>query len=429
MDVYENLKLTISFLLSSLLIFLNWQTTTANFSVKIEDKTNNKQIQNIYLLVTGINPSTGNQCFLQVNKDGQASRCVDVGLGTDSTTFSFDYRELKNYTMVLPNIISGRVYISLNKKLKMPIVKSDTGNFGIAHPSPYNSTDPSYDLFFDKVEFTYIGNNTWTNPTAVDFFNLPLSIEQNGKNYGLTAPRKDIIAGVIESFDKAPNKAWQKLIVKNDKGDVLRILAPGRDNNYFDKNYLTGTPYSWVDDVWDYYKTHTLLIDASELKGNPAAPRLGDYIFTGKVVGNNFIFTNKSGDHTQIIGKPESNPFFLGAQGEFNAQNNTPRAIIARNLSAAWCVGLLPAPTGTLLNREYYLKNQNKFYTENPLLSPASKLNGPYYNLYGKAIHNFSTTVYTFAYDDAFGYDGTNGSTDTYPAMLTIGDMSGVTIE
>ena len=399
-----------------------------DFPLTIVNKTNNPQVKNIYVVVKGINPVTNNQCFIEFKPDKKVGTYVDITKNTDARSYAYDYTTFKNYTMHMPNLISGRIYVSINKKLAMPIVVDARGILGIADPSPYNTTDPNYNSFFDKIEFTYIGNNTWTNPTAVDFFALPLSIEQAGKTYGLTQPRKKIISGVVSTFNNASNKAWKKLIVNNDQGAVLRILAPGRDDNYFDPNYLTGTPYNYVEDVWNYYRKNSLIIDCAELRGNPAAPKLGDYMFTGTVKGNSFVFTNATKDYTVTIEKPSSNSFFLGAQGAFEAQNNTPKAIIVRNLSAAWCIGLLPTEDKAVLNRNYYDAHRAQFYTHNPRLSPLSKVNGPYYNLYGKALHQFSTTVYTWAYDDAFGYDGTNASTADRPATLTVWDMSGTPI-
>ncbi|MGE0207439.1 MAG: beta-1,3-glucanase family protein [Candidatus Babeliales bacterium] len=408
------------------LLVLNTFTmqATGDFPIKIVNKTNNAAIKNIYIVTKGINPETGNQCFIEFKNNDHVGICVDITKGTDSKAFAYDYTFFKNNIMHLPNLTSGRIYVSINNKLTMPVVVDANNRLGIADPSPYNKTDPNYDLFFDKIEFTYIGNNTWTNPTAVDFFELPLSIEQNGHTFGLTESREKIVSTVAQAFDAAPSKAWQKLIVKNEQGTVLRILAPGRDDNFFDPNYLTGAPYNYVNDVWDYYTKNSIIIDCSELHGNQAAPQLKDYQFEGRVKNGIFEFTNRSKDYTVSLEKPSSNSFFLGAQGVFDAPNNTPKAIIVRNLSAAWCVGLLPAEHGATLNRTYFDTHKSQFYTDNPRLSAQAKNKGPFYNLYGKAIHQLSKTVYTWAYDDVFGYDGTNASTATKAATLTIGDMA-----
>jgi hypothetical protein len=402
-----------------------------DFPMTIVNNTNNPAIKKIYILVKGNNPITRNQCCVAFRQDGSVGTYVDLTAGTDTKAYSYDYTFFKDGVMHLPNIESGRIYISINTPLTMPIVLDANKRYSTADPDPQNTTDPSYDVFFDKVEFTYMGNDTWTNPTAVDFFALPISIAQDGKTFGLTVARKQVIDTVTKAFNEAPDKSWLKLIVKNSQGTVLRILAPGRDNTtkFFDPNYLNQPSYSYIDDVWNYYRNNSIVIDCTELRNNPNAPRLGDYMFTGKVEGDNFIFTNNSKDHTVVLGNRSqdptlSNSFFRGAQGVFEAQNNTPKAIIVRSLSAAWCVGLLPTENGAIVNRKYFLDRQGQFYKRNPRLSSQSLDKGPFYNLYGKAIHELSRSIYTWSYDDAFGYDGTNGSTASKPATLTIWDMS-----
>ena len=402
-----------------------------DFPVTIVNKTHNPGIKKIYILVKGNNPHTRNQCCIEFKSGSSIGTYADLTANTDTTKFSYDYTFFKDNTLHLPPLESGRIYISINTPLVMPIVRDVAGRYSTADPDPQNTTDPSYHLFFDKVEFTYIDNNTWTNPTAVDFFALPISITQDGKTYGLAVGRAQVIDTVTKAFHAAFSTAWKKLIIKNNEGTVLRILAPGRDNSdrFFDPNYLDGKPYSYIADVWNYYKKNNVIVDCTELRGNPNAPKLGDYMFTGHVEGDNFIFTNNSKDHTVVLGRYSqdptlSNSFFRGAQGIFEAQNNTPKAIIVRSLSAAWCVGLLPLENGAVLNRQYFLNHTKQFYTDNPRLSPLAKNKGPFYNLYGKAIHELSTSIYTWSYDDAFGYDGTNGSTASKPAILTIWDMS-----
>ena len=152
-----------------------------------------------------------------------------------------------------------------------------------------------------------------------------------------------------------------------------------------------------------------------------------DYIFTGQVNNDVFEFENKAHTYTAKIHKPESKNFFLAAQGPFEAMNGTPEAVIVRQLCSAWSVGLLPLPdndtTQTILNKDYFTdqKEKGNFYKDNLLTQGLT--NKPSYNLYAKAIHKISKDIYAWAYDDAIGLDGTNASTDKYPATLTIGRL------
>ena len=388
--------------------------------ITIRNATNNANVHTIFIVVKGINPNTNKQCFISFSKQSPQGVYEDITLGIDATQFSYPSTIFKDNTFKIPDLISGRIYVALNKKLIMPIVTAADGTLGIADPSPYNTTDPNFNTFFDKIECTYVNGTSWINPTAVDFFALPLTIAQHGSTYGLSVAREKIIDACTTAFAHTYNKAWQKLVVRDAHAQVLRVLAPGRDDTYFDKNYLTGTPYNYVDDVWTYYQTRTLNIDCSELQGDAQAPQLGSYIFEGRVQNDVFVFTNQTQDYTVSIEKPSSDSFFLAAQGAFDAQNNTPRAVIVRNLATAWCVGLLPTADGALLNRAYYDEHQAGFYTNNPLLASQSKLYGPFYNLYGKVIHQFSKTIYTWPYYDAFGFDGTNAAQNSQPVVLTV---------
>ncbi len=419
-------KLSITFLVVCL-----YSGAADNFSIKVVDKANNPQIKNLYVVIKGINPKTNKQCFVKFKADGSGSVgvCEDVVQSTDSQTYSYPFNKFKDNTMLLPNIYSGRIYLSLNNKLVMPIV-GKAPKLGIADPSPYNKSDPNYQFLYDKIELTYTGHNTVTNPTAVDYIALPVAIHQNNVTYGMTKARKEIFSAIETAFNKAPNKAWKQLIVGNGKGTILRILSPGRDDNYFDANYLNskdGGYVGYITDVWNYYKTKKITIDCSELKGstNPITPKLPDYQFTGSVdASGKFVFTNKAKDYTVKIGRPTSDQFFLASQGPFEAKNDTPKAVIVRDLTAAWSVGLLPAADGTVLSKKYFTDNKSNFYKLNTYLATKGQKTGPWYNLYAKAIHSQSEHDYAWPYDDILGLDGTNSSTDKNPATLTLADMS-----
>ena len=393
------------------------------FSVKVVNNANNPRIQDLYVVVKGTNPKTKKQCFVKFKADGSGAVGVleDITQKTDSTTYAVPYNQLKNNTMRLPNIISGRIYLSLNNKLIMKIV-GKAPNLGIAEPSPYNKSDPNYQFFYDKIELTYTGNNTVINPTAVDFIALPISVKQNNKTYGMTKARSAIFSSIQASFNKAFNKAWQKLLEKNAQGTILRILAAGRNDNYFDKNYLNGQAYNYITDLWKYYGNHSIAIDCSELK--KILPNLKSYTFTGKVVNNVFVFSNGTKSQDVKLTRPTSNQFFLASQGTFEAKNNTPKAIIVRDFTAAWSVGLLPAADDTVLSKKYFTANKANYYKVNKYLSPKGQKSGPWYNLYAKAIHEQSKNDYAWPFDDILGLDGTNSATDRYPATLTLGNMS-----
>jgi hypothetical protein len=191
------------------------------------------------------------------------------------------------------------------------------------------------------------------------------------------------------------------------------------------------TEFNYTDFVWDYYKNNTVSVNVSELKS--IAP-LDDYIFTGKVNNQNeFVFENQTKTNRVVIAKPKTSiPFFAGAQESFDAENNTPKAIIVRELTSAFEVGLLPAPSGTELSRQYFEKNRAIYYQGNPFL-PKESGKQAWYDLYSKALHSVGVNepIYTFAYDDALGQDGTlhdYNSKSPGTVTVTLGDMTGTAI-
>jgi hypothetical protein len=231
---------------------------------------------------------------------------------------------------------------------------------------------------------------------------------------------------------------------------LLRLISPGKailpgNNNvpYFDNSYLKnmGTyGFDYIDAVNTYYLTHTLKIDCAELTGVFAMSGGSGYILTGQMIvdvnGNYFFhFDNGAGGYSFDLQMPtDSFPFFAGAGESFDAANNTPPAIIVRQLTSAFDVGLLPALDGIVLNKAYFDLNKLSYYTNNILLTGAGSTQ-PWYDLYSKALHTVPTGVppfdliYTFAYDDALGQDGTlHDPKTTAPSpsalVVTLGDMT-----
>ncbi len=114
---------------------------------------------------------------------------------------------------------------------------------------------------------------------------------------------------------------------------------------------------------------------------------------------------------------------------KYRFPNHTVGAIIVRALTAAFDAGLLPADNDITLNKDYFKSKHDDFYTNNAHLDNKG---GPWFDLYSKEVHNFKgQPIYTFAYDDALGQDGTLYSPDADnigKVSVTIGDMTGTTI-
>jgi hypothetical protein len=412
-----------------------------NFIVNIVNNTASPTTK-VYILVKGLNPNTKKQTFIKFTPGNPVGEYADVTTPdkdvhnpTQSIEYGYDYTMFKDaqghYALHLPYLESGRIYISLDNQLRMPVVGT-APNLGIADPSPFNKSDPSYQYLYDKVEFTYLSNGvTVINPTAVDCLSLPITVTQkkmvNNKEetvvYGIEHSREQTFKDINAILTAAGNSPeWTRLIIKKADGTILRIVAPGRDDAFFNPNYLN----DYITALWTYYKTHDLSIDCSELTN--LVPGLGSYIFVGRINDHDeFEFKNQpeAGKTPTVvtIGKPASRNFFLADQGPFQAPNNTVQAVLVRNICSAWSVGLLP--TTSMLNRDYYMaeKAAHAFYKDNAIILTTGT-HKPWYNLYAKAIHQVSKDIYAWAYDDAIGLDGTNFSTDAYPATLTVGPLT-----
>lgn len=427
--------------------------------VEIVNNTKIADDKAVYVVVKATDPATNKPCLVRFDKDGKGM-CEVVTPQTQFSDYSYSLASLpssgSNHLISLPKVASGRMYFSVGSPMEMYIDTSNPGNLAIIDPDGFKPRDQNYYTLYDKIEFSYNNSGVWVNPTAVDFFSLPIGIQLPGstsgfKQAGLLTSREAIfnqIHAVFNADDKTPKKIWNNLFAnyKDDQGGqtVLRLMATGKamitnvaDTTPFDSRYLSNQKdygFNYIDFLWSYYQNNTLTVDCSELRGNPAAPKLADYIFTGSVKDNVFKFNNQAGEYPILMKKPaESMPFFAGAglldPGFEN--NNTPGAIIVREMTSAVIAGLLPANNVTL-DKTFFIKNKGSYFTRNPLLPvPAGQI--PWYDLYSKALHSFGSSepIYAFAYDDALGQDGTlydPNSTTPSTLTVTLGDMTGTQI-
>ncbi len=426
----------------------------------------------VYIVIKGENPSTKKAVFVQVNPVTGIATGVEVNASTNAKLYNYKLSELPliggKRTLYLPYLASVRIYFSIKYPMDLHVALDTTGAYTIPDPSPFDTTDSNYYTLYDKIESTFdAGSGTYSNPTAVDFFTLPLQLDQSGSTSflqsGFTHTRADVLNNVdtvfadVANITPATEPNWKRLFVNyidpSGTSALLRLISPGKailpgNNNapYFDNSYLKnmGTyGFDYIDAVNTYYLTHTVQIDCTELTGVFAMSGGSGYILTGQMTGpdvnGNYFFhfdNGGGGSYSFDLQMPtDSFPFFAGAGESFNAANNTPPAIIVRQLTSAFDAGLLPAPDGTLLNKAYFIANKASYYTDNALL--VAGVTQPWYDLYSKALHTVPTGVppfdliYTFAYDDALDQDGTlhdPSTTAPSPLVVTLGDMTGTDI-
>lgn len=473
--------------LVSLLVICLSQAVYAHdyFPIHIVNNSKIASDSQVYIFIKAKTPKSQSNskshvpCVMKFNtKSGQAV-CKKVKPDTNLHPFNYKLSQLPKVDsaklsdsnkhirkLYLPKSISGRIYLSVGSPMTMVVQQDSQGNLTIPDPDGFKTRDPNYYKLYDKVEYSYNDKGTWMNPTAVDFFSLPLGISQpsadNMQKAGFTSSsRQAILKHVNQIFNDEAKRhpstrsIWGRLLLtyqgttqnNNQQHTVLRLVAPGKamttmnplsGNKPFDQNYLADSSlgFNYIDSLWQFYRKddNTVVIDASELKGNPDAPHLNSYQFSGHVNDQGqFVFTNGTPSQAVKLNKPATKAFFAGATGVFNAANNTPKAIIVRQLTSAFEVGLLPANSGTVLDHDYFTRMKAGFYQDNAYLKAGNT--GPWYDLYSKALHTVSglgdEPIYTFAYDDALGQDGTlhdSNADHIGTATITLGSLKGSAI-
>lgn len=395
----------------------------AYFPVEIKNESGISD-ENTFLVIKALN-QFNEDCFMELNK--QTGEGVCLAASNDFNSFDASYRlselpkQESNILLQLPQVSSGRIYFSYKHPMDLPV---DYISGKIIDADGFKPRDSNYYTLYDKIEFTYNDLGTWLNPTAVDNFGVPIRVEQPTsavyQETGFSLTRKyilDNIQSLIEIDNPNTADEWAKLLLnyqsENGVNTILRFMSPGKamvqnipDTVSFDETFFTNSLLygnngkSYIDEVWEYYQTHTLKIDISEITHSPR----GTSLCYGQVdpATNNFIFTCDNGENVSIPKQTSSLPFFAGAVGDFDAQNGTAKAVIVRELSAATVVGLLPASSDVVLSRYYFEEHKHLYYQNN---TPAAQ----HYDLYGKALHSFGADqlTYTFAYDDALAQDGT----------------------
>ncbi|MCX7343072.1 MAG: beta-1,3-glucanase family protein, partial [Proteobacteria bacterium] len=270
----------------------------------------------VYVFIKAAQESDGRDCVFK--RFGDTDNGVQLRAEPITEAMVTDYSILPDYNyrldtltktsdgrriLLVPPTISGRVYFSVGNPMIMQAKVDANGMLRIGDPDGFKPRDPNYYTLYDKVEYTFTAGRTWLtptavggtwlNPTAVDFVSLPIHIKQPGavseiKEAGFAGARTAIfesIKGTLTAGAVSPE--WSKLVLPF-RGTDLRIMAPGKamakgvpGANPFNTRYLNaGIPpfntydpdagisasESYTDYLWEYYKTHQLVVDATEIR-------------------------------------------------------------------------------------------------------------------------------------------------------------------
>lgn len=151
-------------------------------------------------------------------------------------TTAYSFAELSP-GVVLSNITSGKLYISLGKSMSVPITNV-AGN--LPEPSPSNPVDTDYSTRWDSVEITFNGlAYDAANLTGINLFGIPFSLRTffgttNRVTFGYNVDGLTMISNLTAAALNG------NAVLHDGSGPFLRVLGPTA--------YAYGTvgPYRWL---------------------------------------------------------------------------------------------------------------------------------------------------------------------------------------
>lgn len=334
----------------------------------------------IYCYIVGTDLTTGRQMF--VTRDGTPTQVSSFNNGSDGfADLSIPMVPDGDTHLAIPAAMSGRVYFSINDKLKFKVVTDGNGNSALQHPAGWVSSDPSFSVLHDWIEFTHNDGGMFCNTTMVDMFSIPLAIKLVGST---TQETGRLLPGgrdkIFEHVSADPDFA--KLVVK----DRLRIIAPGHgiDGGLFPANYFD----AYIDAVWNKYSSETLTVNT------------GSGTYTGKIVGGMFTFSGGIAPFP----KPTTQDL-LYCNGALSAPNDGKTGPVAAILGAAF-------------NRSTLLSS-----TTQPTTDTASFYRDRTSNHFAEAMHVNSADgkAYGFPFDDVASFASyvQDGAPTSFTVSLT----------
>ncbi|KAJ5095970.1 hypothetical protein NUU61_005326 [Penicillium alfredii] len=347
---------------------------TLNFELK-----NQTASENVYAYITGQALDNNNALFL-LKTDGKtpyyptspSSTISDltedcaIHLGTPGSTT----------TVTIPHLAGARLWFVRDGKLTFYLNPGPA----LVEPSPSNTTDPNYNLFWDFCEFTWNDAQLYVNITYVDFVSLPIALTltnaagENKTVPGLPANGLDTICSELQAQHARDNVGWDKLVVTNENGANLRA------------------PY--VDQVWSKYTGATLTVNTQAAAGD----------VTGSVVNGKLTFSPGNIAYDQ----PSTADVFSNSSGAFAVSGDPTKDAVTARLAAA-------------LNRTTLLSNPIQPNGENV----ADYYQGAVTNHFSRICHEVTIggSGYAFPYDDVAPSDGADQSGsafDANPKLLTV---------
>lgn len=288
--------------------------------------------------------------------------------------------------VTLPGYISSaRVWIA-EGTLQFFVVATPTGP-GLVQPAVPNQDDPNTLVNYAFAELSWGADyGLYADISAVDFVGLPLGIklqEIGGVTTTIQGTPSDAaprLCGELKAQAAVDHRAWGQLCRYDASGNLIRVLAP--PNLISNKPNAFGTYFAeYVNDVWNHYRTHDLIINTQSTPGN----------VTCRVQGKQLTC---AGDN-RGYNKPNNEDIFGCNTGPFailQGDNAVHLAVVPR-LCAAFNRATLLVPGGNVqpsLPPSRYYMNQNRPVNTRPK------------NWYSELVHKMEVggRGYAFSYDD-----------------------------
>jgi hypothetical protein len=277
--------------------------------------------------------------------------------------------------LTLPQMYGARVYFVRDNTLDFFLNPGPS----LVEPAFATSTDANYGKTWSFCEFTFNSDQLYANISYVDLVTaLPIGLTLEGDATHTVAPLPDgaveKIAADLAAQTAKDGQPWDKLVIRGGDGKVLRVISPQNlMAPYFDRP--DQMPFrdvwdSYVDQVWEKYRTTDLKIDLQGGRG----------VFTGRVSGDTLTF---NGGHS--FPKPASKDIFTCNHGPFTNNPGDPddkKGLLAR-LAAGFNRSIMlthpEQPNGTT-TADYY--------------------QGGVTNHWSQVVHANSPIGYAFPYDD-----------------------------
>ena len=304
--------------------------------------------------------------------------------------------------VTIPRIAGGRIWFVIDGKLTFTLNPGPA----IVEPAVTNKDDPNFGLHWGFAEFTFNDVQLFVNISYVDFVALPIALNLRNE-----AGKEQIVQGIpdgglaevakkLEEQNAKDGAGWDKLVVRDGNGGLLRALSPN-SGRVADAKLFEGYYAPYVDAVWSKYASQDLTIntqwDWGDVKGRASGDKL----------------TFEANGKTMAFSKPSAADIFSCSTGPFG---NYPKdtADVQGNLGARLAAAL---NRSTLLNNARQPDGENiQDYYKNDVT-----------NHYARILHevNPDGRGYAFSYDDvvASGDDKPDQAGTVFdgaPQLLTV---------